>query len=177
MLSHDYGGIPRHGSMIWADKIHWLNITLVVAGACTAHLQKVVSWLSMTSIPFNSLLFIIRIRAVFYTSKCIQIFFFVTWLGVVAGAFTQPFCVTWALVDAAHHSSCTPTIVRPYCISSSVIMMVHDSLVLLAITARLTVYQLGPGGSWSEKLKGFFGGKGMPQLPRLWMQTGQQYYL
>lgn len=129
----------------------------------------------MASIPFNSLLFIIRIRAVFHDSKIIRGFFLVLWLGVVAGAFTQPFCITFVAVEVVR--ACTPNIVREYCTSSSVIALIYDTLVLFAISARLSSRQLGAVGPWSEKLKAFVGVRGMSQLSQLLVHSGQQYYL
>lgn len=147
----------------------------MIVGACAANLPEVVPWLSMMSIPFNSLLFVIRTSAVFHDSRLIQSFFVLLWLGVVAGAFTQPFCVTFVALDIVR--SCTPSIVRRYCTSSSVIVMVHDTLVLFAISAKLSLYHLAEVDTWSEKAKTFFGARGMPQLSKLLMQTGQLYYL
>ncbi|KAJ3487274.1 hypothetical protein NLI96_g3639 [Meripilus lineatus] len=151
-----------------------LRAFTVFPGGCIAHLPGLVPWLSMTSIPFNSLLFVIRIRAVFHGDILVQAFFFTLWLAVVAGSFTQPFCIAWVQVNAGR--GCAPTLSQPYCISSSVIMMAHDTLVLLAISAKLVTHQWMPSSSRSEKFKVFFSGQGLPQVSKLLMQTGQLYY-
>ncbi|KAJ3482194.1 hypothetical protein NLI96_g7146 [Meripilus lineatus] len=59
---------------------------------CAAH-GRVIVWLSVLSLPLNALLFLMRIRAIFYDSKLIQAFFVFLWLTVLAGSLFQPSCV------------------------------------------------------------------------------------
>ncbi|KAJ3487273.1 hypothetical protein NLI96_g3638 [Meripilus lineatus] len=149
-------------------------VFIVFPGGCIPHLTGVVAWLNMTTVPFNSLLFVIRIRAVFRGEILIQAFFFTFWLVVLASALTQPFCITWAWVSAKFN--CAPTLSQPYCISSSVGMMAHDTLVFFAISAKLVAHHWMPLASRSQKFRAFFSGKGLPQISKLLLQTGQLYY-
>ncbi|KAJ3484916.1 hypothetical protein NLI96_g5315 [Meripilus lineatus] len=134
---------------------------------------KPMIWLSMISLPPNSLLFVIRIRAVFYDSKITQGFFATLWLSVLAGALIQPFCVTFNYSNVFH--TCIATTVRPYCTSGAITVMLHDTMVLLAISTKIILQTFV--GSWKEKLKTFFSTNEMPQVSRLLVRTGQQYYL
>ncbi|KAJ3487295.1 hypothetical protein NLI96_g3641 [Meripilus lineatus] len=53
-------------------------------------------WLYALSIPPNSYLFVIRIRAVFRDSRVIQGAFVCVWLAVVAASLHQPFCARFS---------------------------------------------------------------------------------
>ena len=138
---------------------------------CTT-VGKISTWFSTFALPLNSFLFLIRVMAVFHDARPIQVTFAFVWLAIVAGAFVQPFCVDFAAVGIS--VGCMATVVKPYCTSGIVVVMVHDTLVVLAISSRLLVYSLAD--SWSDRFKVFFSGRGMPHLSRLLMQTGQLYY-
>lgn len=92
---------------------------------------------------------------------------------MVAAAFVQPFCVHFAPVGLS--AGCMATAVEPYCSSGLVVAMIHDTLVLFAISTRLIMNSLAD--SLTGRLKAFLSGEGMPSISRLLLQTGQLYYL
>ena len=149
-----------------------LCTTAAPAVNCMA-VGKATIWFSTFALPLNSFLFLIRVIAVFHDAKPIQVASAFLWLAVIAGAFVQPFCADFAVVGIS--DGCLATVVKPYCTSGLVVLMVHDTLVLLAISSRLLVYNLA--GSWSDRFKVFFSGRGMPHISRLLMKTGQLYYM
>ena len=149
-----------------------LCTTAAPAVNCMA-VGKATTWFSTFALSLNSFLFLIRVIAVFHDARPIQVTFAFLWLAVVAGAFVQPFCADFAATGIS--VGCIATVVKPYCTSGIVIVMVHDTLVLLVISSKLLVYSLA--GSWSDRFKVFFSGRGMPHISRLLMQTGQLNYM
>lgn len=116
-----------------------------------------------------------RIRAVFYDSRVIQAFFTFLWLTVLAGSLFQPSCVKFTNADLPTGRECLPTAVTTFCTTTSITVMVHDTMVFLAISARLLLISLEE--SWSRRIRLFFSGQGIPRLSRMLIRSGQQYYL
>lgn len=125
-------------------------------------------WLYALSIPPNSYLFVIRIRAVFRDSRVIQGAFVCVWLAVVAASLHQPFCARFS-------ADCVLGTVRAYCSFGPIAVMVHDTMVVLALSMKLLLYSLA--SSWRERFRIFFSARGMPHVSTLLLRTGQQYYL
>ncbi len=94
------------------------------------------------------------------------------WIAIVAGAFFQPFCLKFAHIGLS--KNCTLSSVKPFCSFGTVALTVYDSLVVVAISLRLLFYtQTEPGVT---RYRMIFGGRGMPHISKLLVQTGQQYY-
>ena len=138
-------------------------------------------WLSVLSIPFNSLLFLIRVKGVFHDSKLVQYFFTMLWLMVLAGASFQPSCVKFTTTEIGGEEVCLPTTVHSYCTTTPIVVMVNDTSVLFAISIKLLLSSLSK--SWIEMFILFFGGSPHHIPASCWrlsetlMRSGQQYYL
>lgn len=70
---------------------------------------------------------------------------------------------------------CVNSDVKPFSSAGIVVVAVHDTLVFLAIGIRLVMFSLAD--TWSERFKTFLSGKGMGNVSRALLHTGQLYYL
>lgn len=136
-------------------------------------LAKAIGWCGAFALPLNSLLFFFRIRAVFSTSWMTQLFFFCTWLGVFGGALTAPFGVDGVHIGTT--MNCVNSNVKAYSSAGSIVVALNDTMVFIAISVRLLMYSLAD--TWDERFKVFFSGRGMGNMSKSLLQTGQLYYL
>ncbi|CAL1707946.1 unnamed protein product [Somion occarium] len=122
--------------------------------------------------PYNALLFFIRVRGVFLDSRKISAGFLVLWL-LTLSALSEPFGF-----QASHIG---PT---PYCIVVNVskftsigfiTVTLFDTSVFVGITLRMLSFSFE--NTWRGRLKMFLSGKGMGHVSRALLQTGQLYYL
>ena len=159
-------------SLLSSDNWSWCVILVGLTSDCIT-MGKAVAWSATFCFFPNSLLFLIRVRAVYHDCRIVRLLFTILWFSVVAAAFAQPFCVHFAPVGLS--AGCVATAVEPYCSSGLVVAMVHDTSVLFAISTRLILD--GLVNSLTGRLKAFLSGEGMSNLSRLLLQTGQLYYL
>jgi len=140
---------------------------------------KALFFIGMTS---TTLLFFLRVRAIFANTRYAPAFFFFLWLANV-GCSTLDFL----LVDGTRlgpTESCIFTNLRKvYAIIPAVAVLVHDTLVFAAISYKLfshshfgmsTRDQRGKPGN---KTTAFLSGRGLPAFSRTLLQDGQVYYL
>jgi len=122
---------------------------------------------------FNTLLFMFRIRAVFFDHKFIVGFFWLSWVTVVGTGIPAP--VTIEASPIGNTDYCADGRLNRTVIGI-VAVAVNDTLVFLFITAKLLLlHQDGPvPTSWWKML---LTGEGMGKIARIMLQTGQLYYL
>ncbi|TCD60708.1 hypothetical protein EIP91_009645 [Steccherinum ochraceum] len=128
-------------------------------------------WAAAWSTPMTSLLFFIRIRAVFPKNIVVVGFFAVTWLAILGTSLLAPFEVKAVPMGAS--GFCVNERLEILGILAIIVAGVYDTLVFLAITVSLLKLH------WGAKVwtRGFFTGEGMGTVTRLMLQTGQTYYL
>ncbi|KAI0072256.1 hypothetical protein K474DRAFT_1605455 [Panus rudis PR-1116 ss-1] len=136
-------------------------------------LAMAIGWTGGFGISLNSLLFFFRVRAVFNQTKIIIAFFALTWLATFGCAMTIPFSVDGVHIGTT--KNCVNSDVKPYASAGMIVIAVNDTLVVLAISGQLMMHSLA--GSFTEKVRAFFSGKGMGVMSRSILHTGQQYYL
>lgn len=138
-------------------------------------MAKLAAWAAAIPFPINTLLFLFRILAVFHENRLVIFFFATLWLAITATALLTP----WALegVPIGDTKYCTTTKVSNDASIGIVISAVNDTLVFLAISARLLGLSNVGLKSWPGRMKTFFTGDGMGKLSFLLLQTGQLYYL
>ena len=142
------------------------------------------------SIGSSSLLFLFRVRAVYMKSVRITAVFGLLWLATVAVAILtdvnirtgscRPFTTCRALIVPlpAHllgTNICVdknPTRYRLQVYAT----FLNDTTVFLAITYRLTA-DAAVGDDWRSRLLSVVRGRGLHQLSRSLLQSGQLYYL
>jgi len=122
----------------------------------------------------TTLLFFFRVRAVFNRDKFVVAFFAFTWIAVLVGSLTTIWGVVGAKIGSTNY--CMVIHVEPYVASASIVMLVNDTLVFLAITWKL----MGNARIDSSIRTGFrilAFGEYMPALSKALLQDGQAYYL
>jgi len=133
--------------------------------------------------PINCLLFFFRVRAVYHDmSKAIGFFAFL-WLTTLAGAVTSPLSSHGA--ELGDSGFCILSGVNHLEAVGVILILIHDTIVYLAISLRLTMWSLLEGaaapqdstGKWRYWLKSFCSGQGMNKISRTLLKTGQLYYL
>ncbi|EPQ51305.1 hypothetical protein GLOTRDRAFT_49043 [Gloeophyllum trabeum ATCC 11539] len=142
-------------------------------GSCQA-LQYALGWCYVVAGPSTSLLFLFRIRAVFFHNKPVVLLFSLLWLAVLGTAFTVPFAITGEHIGPTQR--CINTAVKSFSSSSIIVGGIFDSLVFLTISYRLLTTNLVEE-TWSSRLNSFLSGSGFTRLPAALLQGGQMYYL
>ncbi|TCD63187.1 hypothetical protein EIP91_005854 [Steccherinum ochraceum] len=133
-------------------------------------------WAAGLSTPLTSLLFLIRIRAVFYRNPFIVAFFGVFWLAILGTSLIVPFSPGLKVVPIGDSGYCVNDRLSTLAILGVILAGAFDTLVFLAITVSLLRSHAFNGGprAW---MKMFFTGQGMGSLTRVMLQSGQTYYL
>ena len=128
---------------------------------------------TLTSLPF-----LLRIRGVFNDSMPIVLFFSILWVIQFLSALVLPLGI-----GAAHTQStetCLITHVAKYTILLPIVLLLHDTCVFVAISAKLTTYSW-KGNNATVTLTGhvisFFSGREKEMISRAVLKTGQLYYL
>jgi len=155
-----------------------LQSLLFIAGPVNdcQRLVTSIGWCFALAMPLNSLLFFFRVRAVFNQSRGVVMFFAFLWLCTLS-CFSDPFAIQGA-VHVGTTSICVETSVKSFSSAGIVIVSVHDTLVYLAISLQLTLDNLEyTSPSFKDYVKVFFSGRGMGQISKALLTSGQLYYL
>ncbi|EGN97842.1 hypothetical protein SERLA73DRAFT_168972 [Serpula lacrymans var. lacrymans S7.3] len=126
------------------------------------------------AIPSTALQFFLRIRAIFTGNKYIIFFFFFLWLGVLGCCMSSITGIQGVTIGLTQY--CTNPEPKLYIVSPTIAVVVHDTLVFLAISWHLmSHFDADPGTrSW---WKSFFSGHYLPHFTRMLLRDGQVYYL
>lgn len=145
---------------------------LAPVGRCHV-INQVQGWGAAFQVPMSSLLFFFRIRAVFHGQRFLIGFFGLMWLSIVATSLIAPFALkTMPIGDTGY---CVNNRLHSEGISAYIIQAVYDTLVFVAITAKLLrVSRQDDSTPWWKLL---VKGEGMGMVSRIMLQTGQIYYL
>jgi hypothetical protein len=127
------------------------------------------------AVPSASLLFYLRVRAVFHDNRLVKGLFGLLWVAVLGGVITVPFAVKGVHIG--------PT---QYCINSEVtslgsitvvITTFNDTLVFFAIWYKLARSNNLMNETWRELASSFFKGNGFGSISKALYQGGQVFYL
>ena len=143
----------------------------------TEHCMKflmVGHWTYPLAVAGTALLFFLRVRAVFNRNKFVVAFFVFMWIAVLAGNLTTAWGVVGAKIGSTNY--CTIIHVEPYVAFASVITLVNDTLVFLAITWNLMGHAY-VNNSIRTGFRILAFGEYMPALSKALLQDGQAYYL
>ncbi|KAF8808739.1 hypothetical protein BYT27DRAFT_7096258 [Phlegmacium glaucopus] len=137
-------------------------------------LQKTMDVFYSITVVSTSLLFFFRIRAVFDMNPWISAFFAALWVAVLAG------CLAFvAGLNAVHIEStqyCISSEVKPFAAAASVIPLINDTLVFLAMSWRLCRNSYACR-TFRHDFRIFFFGDYLPVFSKAMLQDGQAYYL
>lgn len=136
--------------------------------------QKGMGWAYTIAVTSTSLLFTIRVRAIYGGSKSITVFFGLLLLFVIGG------CLTTIEGDSVREVGSTGYCVNhkfeSYATSSVIAPLVNDTLVFLAISWRLMrSTPLCDGRKF--RIRDVIFGRRMPPFSRALLKDGQIYYL
>lgn len=162
-------------------------------GSCKV-IVGVIETCAVVSVSATSFLFLLRVRAVYMSSRVVTIIFGALWLASVALNVTGNVSLQIGQCHS-HFNSCVITIKLPfiiivqepgtgYCIPisakdyffPSIAAVVNDTCVFAAISYRLSA-DAGRKRSWRSGVLSAFSGKGLHRLSRSLMESGQIYYL
>ncbi|KAJ7188864.1 hypothetical protein C8R46DRAFT_31592 [Mycena filopes] len=122
----------------------------------------------------TSLLFFLRVTAVWYPNKVVSAVFFVLWLGVIGAHITAPLGIRGAHIGPT--MQCINTDVPPYAQAAVILALVNDTAVFFAINYRILVHTI-VADSFQTRFRVFFGGGQLSRLSRALVQSGQHFYL
>jgi len=131
--------------------------------------EKVVNGLYLLAVPVTSLLFFLRIVAVYNRNKVVVGFFAIMWLAVLAGCLTVTQGGTGASIGPTNY--CLITKVEEYTSAAVIIPLVNDSLIFLAISYRITVNGYFDNDRRST-FRALFCGVGLPSMSREILRGG-----
>jgi len=136
--------------------------------------EKVIDWLFPVAVPFTSLLFFFRVRAIFDNNRYVVGFFGLMWLAVLAGCLTVTQGVVGAHIGDTKY--CLNAKLENYVSSAAIIPLVNDTLVFLSISVRLMLNS-HLEDSLKNGVRTLFFGFHMPGFSRSLLRDGQVYYL
>lgn len=132
-----------------------------------------IGWAAVCSVASNSLLFLIRINAIFSEDMRVKILFTLVWLAAVGCTMTSPFSLEVTHIGTTNF--CGFSRVRKFASAGMVAWAVNDTLVCAAITVRIVLDASMLSGS--RRLSTILSGEGVGYIARILLQGGLQYYL
>lgn len=171
---HQYS-LPKYAAQCFCDPIrsHVLQTSAAPLPNCEV-VKKTICVLYHVAFSSTSLLFFLRVRAVFKENKYIVICFFCLWLSVLGGSLTIA-----TLGDAVHLGPtryCRAINVKAYAIAAPITFAVNDTFVFLAISWRLMTNSM-PDHKDKISFKSVILGEYLPAFSRALLNDGQIYYL
>lgn len=149
------------------------TVALSVAPVKHCHVgMQVQGWVSVTVLCIHCLMFLFRIRAVFFDQELVTAAFCVAWLAVLGTSLLNPFALGGAPLGKTGY--CLDTAVKTYGFAEVLVTATYDAFVFLAITTKLSIYN---EVDTTSSMKMFLTGKGMGTASRILLQSGQLYYL
>ncbi|KAF7335947.1 hypothetical protein MSAN_02308100 [Mycena sanguinolenta] len=127
--------------------------------------------LSQTS---TTLLFFLRVTAVWYSSKIAYTVFSVLWMAVLGAGITIP-----VVIRAAHIGPTAQCIIGAPSAKAEfafIVPLINDTAIFLAITYRILAHTIVVDSSIA-RFRAFLGGKGLSTLSHALLQSGQYFYL
>jgi hypothetical protein len=133
-----------------------------------------------TTIVFSSLLFFFRTLAVFKGYRWVIAFFAAMWVAVLGGCLPFVIFILKPLGPPPPSQSnvpiCLNSGINPYAVAASIVPLINDTLIFLAISWRLSRISYDP-----LSLQGGFRfmifGDYLPVFTRALLRDGQIYYL
>ncbi|KAF8154582.1 hypothetical protein B0H34DRAFT_529566 [Crassisporium funariophilum] len=128
----------------------------------------------------TTLLFYLRVCAVYNQNIYVRLFFGTTWLGCLGGAATGVTGVVGIPLSRSPDSTrtlCIDQIRHLYIMSSTVILMVNDTLAFAAITYKLGLSNYRDQDMSKKTLLRLFFGESLPAFSKALLQDSQVYFL
>jgi len=146
---------------------------LVAAPVGNCELVRQIQPLYAIAAPSTSLLFFVRVRALYYNNKFIVAFFFLSWLGVVAGCITPAISVHAIRIGISKY--CINEKLDGYVALGGLLPLINDTLVFCATSFALLRNSHVDGVQ--NRFKVLLFGKYLPVFSKAILHDGQVYYL
>ena len=137
-------------------------------------LERLVVVFYCATIVFTSLLFFFRTRAVFNTYPWVVAFFAVLWLAVLGGCLA--FIVEIFFPVPVNTPFCIKPGINPILVAVTIIPLINDTLVFLAISWRLSRISYDPY-TLESGIRFLIFGDYLPVFSKGLLKDGQAYYL
>ncbi|KZV87146.1 hypothetical protein EXIGLDRAFT_680208 [Exidia glandulosa HHB12029] len=133
-------------------------------------LQVGLAWCYVLAVPTTSLLFLIRVRAVFYNVRWVFGLFVFLWLSTLAGSLVVPFAIKGGHIGTTMY--CINNEVKSFASAAPVTNTVYSTLVFIAISARIVT-----NSHHKSRLRAFATADATSSVSRALLQGGQLYYI
>jgi hypothetical protein len=120
---------------------------------------------------FTSLLFLLRVRAIYHSERIVVAFFVLFWLSVLGTSVIVPLGTGGAHIGTT--SNCINSYVGKDNITPLILNMAFNLLVFIAISYRL----ISGNRQADSRIKAFVKGDGSSRVSSLLIKSGQLYYL
>ena len=132
------------------------------------------------TLAFTSLLFFFRIRAVFNGNPWVTAFFAGLWLALLGGCLALIFDVFKSTIPVNSASNttaiCYYSSINSYVTATTIVPLINDTLVFLAITWRLSRNSYKPY-TLKSGIRFLIFGDSLPAFSKALFKNGQAYYL
>jgi len=127
----------------------------------------------VVAVSSTSALFFFRVKGVYGNDKYVTAFFGSLWFTLFALSFLVPPAVRGTHIGDTQR--CIVTSVANYAPTPVVLNTIIDTIVFLAISLRITSYSI-EGDTFTQSVKSFWSGDGLPKFSKSLLQGGQLYY-
>ena len=144
-------------------------------------LERMVVVFLCAVLVFTSLLFFFRTRAIFQGNHWVTAFFAGLWLAVLGGCLAlivEAFKPVMVNTDSNTIEICLDSGFNPFVAAATIIPLINDTLVFLAITWRLSRNSYIPGPyTLKSRIRFLIFGDYLPVFSKVLFRDGQAYYL
>ena len=151
-------------------------VQVVPIDTCVYHKFAIaLEWSVSISVPCNTWIFFLRLRAIYHDYRIIKYFFFALWSGTLIALGTV-FTSQLKGIPLGNGLCLTISIFhRTVAIASLFLLTIFDTAVMVAISIRMMSYSLS--NSWKSKVYCLIFGNEMGHTSKVFLKSSQIYYL
>ena len=156
----------------------FLQVPAILSISTCIMFERLVVFFYCATVVFTSLLFFFRTRAVFNTYPWVVAFFAGLWLAVLGGclAFIVDIFDPTPVDPATNSPMCIKPGMNPFVAAATVIPLINDTFVFLAISWRLSRNSYDDH-TLKSGIRFFIFGEYLPVFSKVLFKDGQVYYL
>lgn len=131
--------------------------------------------INIIAVPAISLLFLLRVTAIYLHHRIVMTFFGICWLGLLVSFVIDSVTMFSNFLHLSEFEICSVTgrSTDAWAYTASAIF---DTLIFLAISWRLASSSM-IGDSWRDRLRSFVRGEGLLGVSKVLLRGGQSYYM
>ena len=157
-----------------ADLVLFDTADLVPNSDCR-RITPAVEWFMVSALVLNSLVFFFRVRAVYLNSIKATVIFGLLWVTTLT-QLLPPIASELHITDGPRNSCSSILNMEPWVVTGFIFTALFDSAVFIAISIQVLGFTSGLY-SWKEQVSVFINAKGLGEITRVILQTGQIFYL